>query len=282
MSGMVRGKYLPIILSSLLISACGGSENSQPLADGGNPSALAEGGAWSTPLVDGTNGSSESLASANDGSDTGLRPGIYVTDIASNTGGSDEAITWISSSGRFVTAINAVNSVFGTLEAASDGVQFSGSAANLFYTDQWNRAEGSLNGIVEDAQSLSYTISGDYNANAVLARLVDLSNESISLSILSGSYLSFDQTTSFTIGSQGGVSGSDSTGCVFDGEISIQASNVNVFDITFDASNCGATSTSSASERNGRYNGVGSYDSINFVISFMSANNTVILPFQGD
>ncbi|MCR8916477.1 hypothetical protein FDP08_19585 [Marinobacter panjinensis] len=282
MSGMVRCNCLPIILSSLLISACGGSENSQPLADGSSPTALAEGGSWSTPLVDGTNGSSESLASANDGGDTGLRPGIYLTDIASDNGSSDEAITWISSSGRFATAINGTNSIFGTLEATSDGSQFSGSAANLFYTNQWNRVDGSLNGIIEDSQSLSYTISGNFNANAVLARLIDLSNQSISLSILSGSYLSFDQTTSFTIGSQGGISGSDATGCVFDGEISIRASNINVFDITFDARNCGATSTSSPSERNGRYNGVGSYDSINFVISFMSANSTVILPFQGD
>lgn len=282
MSGMVCGKYLPIIFSGLLISACGGDENSQPLADGGNPTALTEGGSWSTPLVDGTNGSSDSLVSENDGSDTGLRPGIYLTDIAADNGGSDEAITWISSSGRFATAINSVNSVFGTVEAAPDGGQFSGNAANLYYTNKWNRAEGSLNGLVVDSQSLSYTISGNYNANAVLARLVDLSNESINLGILSGSYLSFDQTTSFTIGSQGGLSGSDSTGCVFDGEISIQASNVNVFDVTFDASNCGATTTSSPSERNGRYTGVGSYNSVNFVISFMSANSTVILPFQGD
>ncbi|EDM46879.1 hypothetical protein MDG893_13274 [Marinobacter algicola DG893] len=265
-----------------MITACGGDENSQPLADGSNPTALAEGGAWSTPLVDGTNGSSDSLGSANDGGDTGLRPGVYLTDITSNTGGSDEAVTWISGSGRFVTAINSVNSVFGNVEADSEGTRLSGSAANLFYTDQWNRAEGSLNGIVEDSQSLSYSVSGDYNASAALIRLVDLSNESISPGILSDSYLSLDQTTTFTIGSQGGLSGSDSTGCVFDGQISIQSSNVNVFDVTFDATNCGPTSISSPSERNGRYNGLGSYDSINFRISFMSANGTVILPFQGD
>ncbi|MEP1706501.1 MAG: hypothetical protein ABJJ82_19295, partial [Marinobacter sp.] len=188
----------------------------------------------------------------------------------------------ISGSGRFVTAINSVNSVFGNVEADSEGAQFSGSAANLFYTDQWNRAEGSLNGIVEDPQSLSYSISGEYNGSAALMRLVDLSNESISLDILSDSYLSLDQTTSFTIGSQGGLTGSDSTGCVFDGQISIQSSSVNVFDVTFEATNCGAIPTSSPSERNGRYNGLGSYDSINLRISFMSANNTVILPFQGD
>ncbi|MDX1561211.1 MAG: hypothetical protein R3193_20045 [Marinobacter sp.] len=282
MSGMVRGKYLPIILSGLLITACGGSENSEPLADGDDPSALAEGGTWSTPLVDGTNGSSDSLTGVNDGGGTGLRPGVYLTAIASSNGGSDEAITWISSSGRFVTAINAVNSIFGTIEAGANEGQVSGSAASLFYTDQWNRAEGSLTGIVEDPQSLSYSITGNFNANAVLVRLVDLSNEPISLSILSKSYLSLDQTTSFTIGSQGGLSGSDSTGCVFDGEVNIQASNVNVFDVTFEATNCGANSTSSPSERNGRYNGVGSYDSTNSRISFMSANSTVILPFQGE
>ena len=273
---------MPIILSSLLITACGGSDNSEPLADGGNPSALTEGGAWSTPLVDGTNGSSDSLTAVNDGGDTGLRPGVYLTAIASSNGGSDEAITWISSSGRFATAINAVNSIFGTIEAGTNEGQVSGSAANLFYTDQWNRAEGSLSGIVEDSQSLSYSITGNFNANAVLVRLVDLSNEPISVSILSKSYLSLDQTTSFTIGSQGGLSGSDSTGCVFDGEVKIQASNVNVFDVTFEATNCGATATSSPSERNGRYNGIGSYDSTNSRISFMSANSTVILPFQGE
>ncbi|WP_420390518.1 hypothetical protein [Marinobacter sp.] len=282
MSGMVLRTRLPLIASCLLITACGGGESSQPLADGSDPTALAEGGPWSTPLVDGTNGSSDSLGSANDGGDTGLRPGVYLTDIDSNNGGSDEAITWISGSGRFVTAINSVNSVFGNVEADSEGAQFSGSAANLFFTDQWNRAEGSLNGIVEDPQSLSYSISGEYNASAALMRLVDLSNESISLDILSDSYLSLDQTTSFTIGSQGGLTGSDSTGCVFDGQISIQSSSVNVFDVTFEATNCGATPTSSPSERNGRYNGLGSYDSINLRISFMSANNTVILPFQGD
>lgn len=282
MSGTLIGKHLPIALSALLMTACGGDDTSQPLADGSDPTALAEGGAWSTPLVDGTNGSSDSLQGVNDGGNTGLRPGVYLTAIASDNGNSDEAITWISGSGQFATAINAVNSVFGTIEAESDDVQFGGSAANLFYTDQWNRAEGSVSGIVEDSQSLSYTISGEYNANAILVRLVDLSNEPISLSILSKSYLSLDQTTSFTIGSQGGLSGSDSTGCVFDGQVSIQASNINVFDVTFDATNCGATPTSSPSERNGRYTGVGSYNSTDLMISFMSANNTVILPFQGD
>lgn len=282
MSGMVLSSRLPVIASCLLIAACGGDENSQPLADGSNPTALVEGGSWSTPLVDGTNGSSDSLGSANDGGDTGLRPGVYLTDIVSNNGGSDEAITWISGSGRFVTAINSVNSVFGNVEADSQGAQISGSAVNLFYTSQWNRAEGTLNGIVEDSQSLSYGISGEYNASAALIRLVDLSNEPITLGILSDSYLSLDQTTTFTIGSQGGLTGSDSTGCVFDGQISIQSSNVNVFDVTFDANNCGATTTSSPSERNGRYIGLGSYDSINLRINIMSANNTVILPFQGD
>jgi len=282
MSGMVFSKRVPVIASCLLITACGGNENSQPLADGSNPTALAEGGSWSTPLVDGTNGSSDSLGSANDGGDTGLRPGVYLTDISSNTGGTDEAVTWISGSGRFVTALSSANSVFGNIEAESDGVRFSGSAVNLFYTNQWNRAEGTLNGVVEDSQSLSYGISGDYNASAALIRLVDLSNDEISFGILSDSYLSLDQTTTFTIGSQGGLSGSDSTGCVFDGQVSIRTSNTNVFDVTFDATNCGATPTASPSERNGRYNGLGSYDSINLRISFMSANSTVILPFQGD
>lgn len=283
MSGTVFSKLLSVILSCVVIAACGGNENSQPLADGSSPTPLAEGGSWSTPLVDGTNGSSDSLGSANDGSGTGLRPGVYLTDLASTNGGSDQAITWISGSGRFATAVNGVNSIIGSLEANSDASQFSGSAANLFYANQrWNRDEGSLDGAVLDSLSLSYTISGEFSANAVLSRLVDLSNESITLNILSGSYLSSDQTTSFTIDSQGGVSGSDSTGCVFDGEVSIQSASINVFDVTFEATNCGGSSISSPSERNGRYIGVGSYNSSDLRVSFMSANNTVLLPFQGE
>ena len=281
MSGIERSPVFAFAFMSLILSACGGEEYSNALADGSSPTALSEGGSWSTPLVDGTNASSDGFTSVDTGSETALRPGVYGTDIASTNGGSENAVTWISKSGRYVTAIRGNNAVFGNVEETSEEGVLEGTATSVFFNGTWNRDEGSLIGLVIDPVSLIYSITGDFSANAELTRFVDLSNDAQSLSDLSGSYTSTDMTTTFTIDGTGGLSGADSTGCVFDGEISVQASSVNVVDVTFDASNCGSTSSSSASERNGRYTGLGSYDSVNFIISLYSINGTVILPFQG-
>ena len=66
-------------------------------------------------------------------------------------------------------------------------------------------------------------------------------------------------TTTLTVNSEGVVTGSDTTGCVFNGAAQITSETVGVFEIQANVANCTATTAASGAERNGEYVGVGDY-----------------------
>lgn len=66
-------------------------------------------------------------------------------------------------------------------------------------------------------------------------------------------------TTEFTVGADGTLSGSDTAGCVFAGEVTIPEPAINVFDIDFTADMCGGNVGPANDVRNGTFAGVGTY-----------------------
>lgn len=92
-----------------------------------------------------------------------------------------------------------------------------------------------------------------------------------------------DNTNTFTIGPDGGVIGSDQRGCNFLGQVVIPDKTINVFELTYDASNCLAApgEEATADDRNGEYTGLGTYDSSGNEVIFYSRNGTVAMFFKG-
>jgi len=78
-----------------------------------------------------------------------------------------------------------------------------------------------------------------------------------------------------TVSSDGFVTGSDETGCAFNGNIVIPETKYNVFEVSFDASNC------SNVEHNGRFFGLGAYDPDLLELEFAGSSDKVTAVFVG-
>jgi len=91
-----------------------------------------------------------------------------------------------------------------------------------------------------------------------------------------------ENTNTFTIHSDGAITGSDQRGCNFFGQVVIPDRTVNVFELTYEA-NCPAVPDEEAAEddRNGEYTGLGTYDSSGNEVIFYSRNGSVAMFFKG-
>jgi len=92
-----------------------------------------------------------------------------------------------------------------------------------------------------------------------------------------------ENTNTFTIHSDGSVTGNDQLNCVFLGQVAIPDKTINVFELTYEASNCLAApgEEATADDRNGEYTGLGTYDSSGNEVIFYSRNGSVAMFFKG-
>lgn len=93
-----------------------------------------------------------------------------------------------------------------------------------------------------------------------LTREEALSAENNTPSSLAGSYTSqwsAGITTTVTMGSEGTFSGSDTTGCNYNGEFIVPDQTLNIIEARFEATGCTASFSATGEERNGTYNALG-------------------------
>jgi hypothetical protein len=85
-------------------------------------------------------------------------------------------------------------------------------------------------------------------------------------------------TTNFVITDAGELSGSDTTGCSFDGDLFLpdpSGNALSIIEVDFTASGCGATPNLSSGDRDGDYNGVGYYQPDLETLTFGLVNQNV-------
>jgi hypothetical protein len=90
-------------------------------------------------------------------------------------------------------------------------------------------------------------------------------------------------TTNILVYNSGNFTGSDSTGCVFSGELFFpdQTGNaLNIIEVDYTASGCGATPNLNAGARDGEYNGVGYYQLDLGTLTFGYANTNITGLFE--
>lgn len=234
-------KFSPIVLSSLLV-ACGG----------------------------GGGGSSSTDTSAE--TSVELSPGAFATEIAFSDGSTVDAATLLSPTGDFVVLVDFEDITVGSLQFGSNGA-ISGSGTDYYFDGSWQTQSGTITGTASSSSraKIKATAPG-YESNSTLVRDNDYSDLGVTLSQLSGTYtmdVSGVFMTSVTIASDGTVTGSDETGCAFNGNIVIPDTQYNVFEVSYTAANC------ADSERNGDYSGLGAYDPDLSEIQFAGASSEV-------
>ncbi|NMT63651.1 hypothetical protein [Marinobacter orientalis] len=198
-------------------------------------------------------------------------------------GGSAEGITYLSPTGKYASAFDVDDITFGSI--SFDGSSISGSGTDYILFDSWELTTGSLTGTVTSSESASLTASAEgFNSDITLQRENTFSDRGVTLEAVSGTYTMDEAgfyTSSVTISSDGSVTGSDETGCVFNGTLTIPDTAINIFEVTYTASNCGDTTIATGSERDGSFAGVGAYDPSLGEISFAGRNGVVAGLFIG-
>jgi hypothetical protein len=214
-----------------------------------------------------------------------LTPGVFDADIEElGTGGSFDpavsAVAYLSATGRifidhpdfFLFSRIQVNNTdnFGATAALA-------TKPNTTYNavDEVLRGIPDIEGNIEDSSGdllYRYSMTPSPEAGATPVTLADIAGMYSQTS-------SEGLTTTINIDSSGGMSGSDSTGCVFSGNLFLPDASGNalsVIEVDYTASGCGATPNFNANSRDGDYNGVGYYQPDVQTLTFGYANSNIV------
>ncbi|MGO3295394.1 MAG: hypothetical protein ACTILN_06955 [Marinobacter sp.] len=213
-----------------------------------------------------------------------LQPGAFFIGRQFSDRPTVEGVSLISSTGKFVVIFSSHSLTFGNLQFSDSG-NISGQLDQYIYRSPWERTDGSLSGEVKSSERADLTASGPgVTSNSVLFRDQSSSGPGVTMGALSGTYTVTDpdNTSWITVDPIGQVTGGDQ-GCVFNGEVAIPDSSINLFEINYEAENCSALPNEDAlaSDRNGEFSGLGRYDRSRSEIYFYSRNGTVAKMFIG-
>ncbi len=234
---------------------------------------------FSLAACGGGGGSSSSTSTPPAETSVELTPGGYATNIAFSDGSTVEAVTLLSPTGGFVVLVDFEDITLGTLQFGSNG-SISGSGTDFYFEGgSWQTQSGTLSGEALSASraSIKATAPG-YESTSTLVRDDQYSDLGVTLAELGGTY-TMDVTgvfrTSVTISADGTITGSDETGCVFNGNVVIPDTQYNVYEVSYTAANC------PDSQRNGQYSGLGAYDPGLAEVQFAGANDELAAFFIG-
>lgn len=207
-----------------------------------------------------------------------LAPGGYLTTVTFADGSTDEAGTFLSPSGKFVSAFYFDDISVGNLSFGDAG-SIDGNFTDVLFDGSWQTVSGTLSGQAANVGKATLTAKASGVVNkVVLERDDQFSDAGVTLAEITGTYSmsgSDVYTTAVTIAADGTITGSDETGCAFNGTATIPNTKYNVFEVAFEASNCGDAL------RNGQFSGLGAYDSELRELNFVGTDNEVAAVFVG-
>lgn len=235
-----------------------------------------------SPIVVGTFlaacGGGSSSDSTSQTASTQLTPGAYLATVAFADGSTDQAGLLLSPSGKFVSAFYYDDISVGTLNfGAADSID--GKFTDLFFDDSWQSVSGEVSGKAVNVKKATLTATAPGVAkDIVIERDDEFSDAGVTLEEITGTYSMSGTdvyTAAVTIAADGTITGSDETGCTFNGTATIPNTKYNVFEVTFEASNC------EEALRNGQVSGLGYYESELKEISFVGTDKDVPTVFIG-
>lgn len=218
--------------------------------------------------------------------------GIYQFQFTSDGQSNEEdvGVALISPSGRmtFATASNTPTQGAARIKAdqnerfradliISDG----GEDAELIIQGQRDktteRASTSVNGTIEDSKS------GELVDTFKITRDANTSDASIFLMDLAGTYRQVNDTgitTNLQITESGNLTGNDSTGCEFNGQLTIPEAGTNLVEAHYEARYCGSDGNLTGNDRDGEHFALG-YAPDEYELTLFSASKTNFRHFTG-
>lgn len=215
-----------------------------------------------------------------------IDPGAFYSQFEFGNGSSGQAVTLLSPSGRVVTLFGVNNISVSRIEMGEDG-KFSDPATDIYYDQGWVQEEGVIQGQAVSRKVIQGTAeskAGDFRSSFRLEREDVLSDQGASLTYIDRTFFhqnSDTLSTTVTIAADGSVTGSDTTGCVIAGDVTIPDEQVNVYEVALELSRCGAASGTPADLRNGSFTGLGIYDRTTGELEFLITNGKVVGAFFG-
>ena len=195
------------VIGVVLLSGCGGGGGG---GDGSAPSSQSLGGVWlGTASPIGGGGSIEMVGIISEAGELHFLSSIEI-DIGN-----------VTTSG---------NTFSGSVTAYTTGSTIDGTVSGTFTPRSSFSGTGVFNGV--PTSNFAFTYDDSYERSSSLSKI------SGTYSDTTGSY-----TETYTIGTDGALTGSDTDGCVYNGQVSIIDASYNAYDIVLTASNCVATTT---------------------------------------
>ncbi|WP_166260498.1 hypothetical protein [Marinobacter salicampi] len=230
----------------------------------------------------GSSGSDSPTAPASSLKDQ-VAPGVYTTELVDDSGKITEGfVSILSPTGKHVVAVNQADMTTGALEFRTDGT-FSGVGQRIFVKDGWKIRNLDIKGKVGDDRESLQLVTNDYRA--ALSRKNELSDQPISLELISGSYTrtTADGDTVFTLNGESLDGFSADTSCVYNGQVAIPDTSINVIEISFLAENCKDVQQTTGEQRNGQFTALATYDNEgNGTLTFVGNNGEVNVLFLGE
>jgi len=284
----IKMGLLSVVCAALLLSACGGSSSS------------------STTVVRNETPPPEDTSSGHDdfsgtdvqpylvGDDATLEAGLFLAEItyketdADGDPITDDALMELSATGNFTLVFDPDTITVGTLTLEGDDISAS-VTDYLFAEGEWQESErGTILGRVVSPEEARLEPGGRIE-NVLLTRDPGLSDQDpgqeLDLEEISGTYsMSQPGSPSITINGAGEITGTVSE-CILNGQVEIPEPSLNIYELSYTASNCDTLGQVSASQRNGKYLGVGLFDPDSTTgtgdIDFAASNGKITFFFAG-
>lgn len=220
-------------------------------------------------LLSGCGGSSSSGSPDDTDANPGigsLKAGYFTATAAGSSGQSSQMI--LTPTGECVVIGGSFEElIFCSLDVDDDAISGTLTGYRLV-NDQWEVSEAVVSGTVTNPETANLTIK-IFGQTGVLEieRDNSVSDRGINLDLISGTYLfeksqnpsgNFD--VSYTVDANGELTGSDGTGCAFNGEVTIPDAKLSIVEVEYTAANCGDDDKFTGEERNGDYSGLGAYE----------------------
>lgn len=151
---------------------------------------------------------------------------------------------------------------------STSGSNFTGSLTEYY------SAGGFASGTIAGTFTARTSLSGAATFNSVQTSTFNFNYENIherdsSFATISGTYslTSGTYTETYTVDTDGVITGSDTDGCVFNGQVSLPNTDYNIYGVSVTASNCG--------DANGTYTGLAA------LVDDTTTNDTLIIGAKG-
>lgn len=279
-----KALWLAIIGAPILLAGCGGGDSPDVSLDENQPAPNApEPEAPPEPVLF-TNGNS-SLEPTLQGQ---IETGSYRLTVIDTGDNESAGIALVSDTGRVVYALED-RLAFARLQLNAsdrfDAILLDTDAAEL---NQSRRTQGGRDSAASnDELTVAGTIIDDDTQRLIETFRFEKqsSNDTtFTASDLAGTFRETGEagiTTNFTISADGTLSGTDSTGCQFNGLTFIPTPSENLFEAAYTASGCGPSVEVTGQQRDGNYRALGRLDQVANSLTLFSANEAVGARFAG-